>query len=125
MKQLVARKTAGLDIPIYTIPNWAELETVEPAPRDENELLKELGLRDRFVFLYAGNMGYPNDLESIVWCAGKLKDDPRFQFVFLGAGVKKKWLEAVRSERSLGNITILPTRPRSEQKNSSTASMAW
>jgi glycosyltransferase involved in cell wall biosynthesis len=115
MQKLVAKKTFGLDIPIDYIPNWAELEQVEPLPRTENKLLKELNLEDKFVFLYAGNMGYPNDLESIVWCANKLKDDERFHFIFLGAGVKKSWLENEIETKSLKNITLLEPRPRSEQ----------
>lgn len=115
MKELVEEKTSGLDIPIATIPNWAELETVEPKPRAENKLLQELNLSDKFVFLYAGNMGYPNDLESIVWCADKLKRDERFHFVFLGAGVKRKWLEREAEEKGFRNVTILDSRPRSEQ----------
>lgn len=116
MKELVGRKTEGLDIPIETIPNWAELEQVEPLPRRNNKMLRELNLNDKFVFLYAGNMGYPNDLESIVWCAEKLKNDERFQFIFLGAGVKKSWLEKEVRDKNLINITILKPRPRSEQK---------
>ncbi len=115
MKQLVGEKVRGLDITIETIPNWAELEQVEPASRIENKMLEELSLTDKFVFLYAGNMGYPNDLESIVWCAEKLKDDKTFQFIFLGAGVKKSWLVKEVKEKNLKNITILAPRPRSEQ----------
>ena len=115
MKELVEKKTAGLDIPIVTIPNWAELETVAPAPREHNDLLKELGLQDKFVFLYAGNMGHPNDLESIVWCADNLRDDPNVHFIFLGAGVKKSWLQKEVAARKLTNITVLDPRPRAEQ----------
>jgi colanic acid biosynthesis glycosyl transferase WcaI len=115
MKSLVELKTLGLDIPISFIPNWAELEQVEPRLRSENKLLRQLNLQDKFVFLYAGNMGYPNDLESIVKCAERLKPDEKFHFIFLGAGVKKKWLEKEVVEKSLTNITILEPRPRSEQ----------
>lgn len=115
MKELVEKKTAGLDIPIVTIPNWAELETVAPAPREHNALLKELGLEDKFVFLYAGNMGHPNDLESIVWCADHLRDDSELHFIFLGAGVKKNWLQKEVAARKLTNITVLDPRPRAEQ----------
>ncbi len=85
-------------------------------PREENPLLKELGIADRLVFLYAGNMGYPNDIETILWCANELVDDDRFQFVFLGAGVKRKWLEAETAAKNLKNVTILDPRPRNEQK---------
>ncbi len=115
MFKLISLKTVGLDIPISTIQNWAELETVQPLPRNDNILLKELGIEDKLVFLYAGNMGYPNDLESIIECAEKLKNDDRFCFVFLGTGVKRKWLERVVSEKSLRNVKLLDPRPRSEQ----------
>jgi glycosyltransferase involved in cell wall biosynthesis len=115
MKELLAEKTAGLDIPITTIPNWAELETVSPASRYQNALLQELSLSGKFVFLYAGNMGHPNDLESIVWCAEKLKDREHFHFIFLGAGVKKTWLLKEIAAKELTNITVLDPKPRSEQ----------
>lgn len=115
MKELVERKTAGLDVPIGTIQNWAELETVSPRPRDENELLREIGMADRFVFLYAGNMGYPNDVESIVECATRYAADPRFGFIFLGGGVKRRWIENEVSNRGLQNVRVLDPRPRSEQ----------
>ena len=101
---------------IEVIQNWASLEEIEPMPRESNELLKELGILDKFVFLYAGNMGHPQDLESIVECAEKLKDDGRFHFLFLGSGVKRKWLEKKVQENKLENVSILAARPRAEQK---------
>lgn len=115
MKKLVGRKTDGLDIPIVYIPNWAEIEQVSPQPREENILLEELGLKEKFVFLYAGNMGHPNDLESVIFCAEKLLEDDKFHFIFLGAGVKRRWLETQVSEKNLKNLTLLAPKPRSEQ----------
>jgi len=115
MKVLVEKKTQGLDIPIEIIPNWAELETVEPRERLQNELLSELGLLNKLVFLYAGNMGHPNDMESIIQCAESLLENEEIHFIFLGAGVKKKWLEKVIKEKKLVNITMLDPKPRSEQ----------
>ena len=117
MHELIARKLGEKTIPIAIIPNWAELEQVEPQPRATNKMLGELSLTDKFVLLYAGNMGYPNDLESIVWCAEKLRDDSRFHFVFLGAGVKKNWLERTVAKKNLVNVSLLSPRPRSEQTN--------
>jgi len=117
MEKLVEKKTAGLDIPIAYIPNWAELEQLEPRPKDKNKLLKELDLAEKFVFLYAGNMGHPNDLESILDCAERLKTDERFHFIFLGAGAKRKWLEREAEEKALTNVTLLDPKPRSEQND--------
>lgn len=115
MRELLERKTEGLDVPIDYIPNWAELEQVSPAARNDNALLDELGLSEKFVFLYAGNMGHPNDLQSIVECAAQLREDASIHFIFLGAGVKRSWLEREVQARNLSNVTILEPRPRREQ----------
>lgn len=115
MKVLLERKTRGLDIPIDAIPNWAELESVVPAPRSGNALLKELGLLDKFVLLYAGNMGRPNDLETIVEAAKKLRSKSQIHFIFLGSGAKKRWLEDEVMNHKLENVTILEPRPRADQ----------
>lgn len=115
MRELVERKSAGLDVPIATIPNWAELDSVAPAPRSENSMLGELGLRDKLVFLYAGNMGHPNDMESIVAAADTLREMSDLHFIFLGTGAKRKWLEERVRELSLPNVTVLDPRPRSQQ----------
>jgi glycosyltransferase involved in cell wall biosynthesis len=115
MLELVEKKTSGLDIPVVFIPNWAELETVSPARKDGNELLDQLDLRGKFVLLYAGNMGPPNDIESIVGAAEILKDDDGIHFIFLGAGVKKSGLLNDVRDRGLSNVTVLDPKPRSEQ----------
>lgn len=115
MKELFVKKTAGLDIPIITIPNWADLESVRPTPRGNNRLLKELGISDKFVFMYAGNIGHPTDVETLIECAARLIDREEFHFVFIGDGAKKKWLENRVNELSLKNVTILDYRPREEQ----------
>lgn len=115
MAELVGRKTEGLDVSIETIQNWAELENVEPRPRFENKLLQSTGFDSRLVFLYAGNMGYPNDMETIIAAAEKYREDERFGFIFLGTGVKRKWLEKMVSDHNLANVLLLDPRPRSEQ----------
>lgn len=119
MAELVAKQLKAADksneIPIHTIQNWASLEEIEPLPRYENELLKKLKILNKFVFLYAGNMGYPQDLDSIVACAKQLKEDERFYFLFVGSGVKRKWLEREIEVNDLRNAALLEAYPRSEQ----------
>lgn len=116
MKELVSEKMNYKETDkIYVIQNWAELETVSPAPRETNTLLKELKLNDKIVFLYAGNMGYPNDIESFLTVAEKLLSEKEFHFIFLGAGVKLKFLQNTVADKNLTNVTILRPKPRSEQ----------
>ena len=115
MESLIKTKTEGLDIPIAVIQNWSELETVKPASRTDNTLLKELGLESKFVFLYAGNMGHPNDIKTIVDSAHQLKNNGDIHFIFLGTGVKEGFLRRSVEEMNLLNITILAPKPRAEQ----------
>jgi glycosyltransferase involved in cell wall biosynthesis len=117
MKELVTQKLSGDASRLVTIPNWAELETVDPSPRSTNLLLSELGLEEKFVLLYAGNMGYPNDIESIMSSASALLGDEKFHFLFIGSGVKKPWIESTVKEKGLRNVTVLNSRPRVDQTN--------
>jgi glycosyltransferase involved in cell wall biosynthesis len=120
MKEIVERQMSEDERQkekIYVIQNWAALEEVEPLPRENNQILSELGISDKFVFLYAGNMGHPQDLETVVECAERLKEDERFHFLFIGSGVKRKWLEREVREKNIKNVTLLAPRPREEQKN--------
>ncbi|MEP6850439.1 MAG: glycosyltransferase family 4 protein [Acidobacteriota bacterium] len=115
MHDLLTAKTAGLDIPIVTIPNWADLEVIIPEYREENTLLAELNIESKFVFMYAGNIGHPTDIETIIEAAEKLQGDDRFHFVFIGSGAKKPWLVDAVGKRELGNVIILDQRPRTDQ----------
>lgn len=110
------QKAKGLDPRIFYIPNWADLDEIEPRPRYENELLAELGLTEKFVLLYAGNIGHPTDVETIIGAATRLRSlRPDIHFLFIGAGAKAEWLKRTVENGGLSNVTILDYRPRSEQ----------
>lgn len=100
---------------IEVIPNWASLEEIEPRPKSENKILEKLGILDKFVFLYAGNMGHPQDVESIVRCAEMLKEHKDIRFIFIGGGVKRKWVESEIEKKKLQNVFLLDPLPREQQ----------
>jgi glycosyltransferase involved in cell wall biosynthesis len=114
MKELVERKSIGLDARVKFIPNWAEIDDVKPRPREESELLRDLNLEDKLVVLHAGNIGHPTDVETVIEALRRIKDKD-IHFIFLGSGVKLKKLEAAKSQYQLQNLTLLPPRPRTEQ----------
>ncbi|HUF02552.1 MAG TPA: glycosyltransferase family 4 protein [Aridibacter sp.] len=119
MEESVAQEPGADRERIVTIQNWASLEEVSPVPKGENELLRELGILDKFVVLYAGNMGPPQDIESIVEVAAELKKrgNDEMHFLFVGAGGKKVRLEKQKEELGLDNVTIAGPRPRTDQTN--------
>jgi len=102
---------------VTVITNWADINKVIPTNKEQNLLLRELCLQEKFVLEYAGNIGYPNDIESIIASASQLLDKCDIHFLFIGSGAKKRWLEEEITRRKLSNITILPSRPRDDQVN--------
>lgn len=115
MAELVDRQMTVSEKKIEFIPNWAALEEIQPQMKQENKLLKDLGLSDKFIFLYAGNMGHPQDVESILRSAEKLKDHPDIRFVFIGNGVKRKWIENEVEQKKLDKVILLEPQPRENQ----------
>lgn len=116
MARLVAPKLGPARNNLVVIPNWADLDQVCPTPRPSNALLRKLGLTDKFVVLYAGNMGRTHGLEGLAQAAATLRSDTDTHFLFVGSGAKRLWLENVIRASGLGNMTVLGNRPRSEQQ---------
>ena len=117
MEALAIGKMGEAKDRIVIIPNWADDQEITPGDRQSNALLKELGLTDKFVIQYAGNMGRTHGLEYVLAAAKVLQDDPDFHFLFIGSGAKKKFVEETVQTEQLKNVTVLGNRPRSDQQN--------
>ncbi len=71
---------------IVEIPNCG-FDGLYPMKREDNPLLSEMGLKDKFIVLYSGNHGYGNEFDTILEGAKRLSrelDD--IFFVFRGGG---------------------------------------
>ena len=99
------------DHKINVIPNFFDTEHVQPGPRD-NAFSRAHGLNDRFVALFAGNIGHSQGLESVLDAAEQLQQQsPRVVFLIVGDGASKASLVARASERNLQNVRFLPFQP--------------
>lgn len=114
MTELIEEKFADASKKIHYIPNWAENDIIRPTKRTANPLLQELGISDKFVVLYAGNMGRTHGIECIAATAKALQS-ANVHFIMLGFGAKKEWLEEYIRNEKLENISVLKPRPREEQ----------
>jgi colanic acid biosynthesis glycosyl transferase WcaI len=99
------------DSKIEIIPVWADPDEVRPMQK-QNAFRREHGLDDKFVVMYAGNIGLTSCLEDVVHAAEILQGQINIQFVIVGEGVKKKLLEAEVQAKQLKNILFLPFQPR-------------
>lgn len=99
------------DSKIKVIPIWADPDEVHPMKK-ENGFRQKCGLNDKFVVMYAGNIGLTSCLEDVLHAAVLLQERNDIQFVIVGEGVKKEALIAEMQERQLTNIQFLPYQPR-------------
>jgi colanic acid biosynthesis glycosyl transferase WcaI len=110
----LSRARGGTD-GIAVIPQWSDCHQIYPSPRNENSLLRELGLTHKFIVQYAGNMGHPHDIETVAEVIKMLRDDPEIHFLVLGSGIKRQLLEDLVAS-GVKNLTLLRERPRKDQQ---------
>ena len=106
----LAQEVSGGRADVVFIPNWADVDEVWPAPRQENPILRARGLEGKFVVQYAGNMGRTHALELLAEAARRLRDRSDIHFLFAGFGAKRAWLESAL--RDAPNATVLPRQER-------------
>jgi colanic acid biosynthesis glycosyl transferase WcaI len=98
---------------VVLFPNWVDVDQVKPEPAGpNNQYRKQLGLGDKVVLLYSGNMGGKQGLEVLAPLAAALSDDPRVHFVFCGDGAFRPQLEEMVS--GMSNVTLLPLQPQED-----------
>ena len=93
------------------IPNWADGDAIVPRSSDDNPMRRELGLSDKLVVLYSGNMGRSHDLDTLVEAADRLQHLPDLWFLFIGGGGRRDEVASMVRERDLQNVTMLPYQP--------------
>lgn len=98
---------------IAVIPNFTDTQFIRPQARPD-AFSQQHGLDDRFVVLYAGNLGLSQGLEAILDAAEALKEREEILFLIVGQGTCRKDLLAVARRRDLTNIKFLPLLPESE-----------
>lgn len=96
------------------IPHWSSVEVPEPQPFATNELARELGLQEKFVVQYSGNMGMWHDMESFVRAAERLRHQGNIHFLFIGKGARRQAAQELSESLNLRNITWLDFMPRSQ-----------
>lgn len=91
-------------------PNWVDVDAIHPQPRDAaNSFRRELGLEDKIILLYSGNMGAKQGLELLAPLARAFENDARVHFLFCGDGAFRPQLETLVGH--LPNVTLLPLQP--------------
>ncbi len=93
------------------VPNFVDTKLYKPISK-EIEFPKPYTIDPHKVrLLYAGNIGFYQDWEPVLYAAKKLIDS-NIEFWIIGEGVKKEYLLQEVEKHSLTNIKILPYQDR-------------
>lgn len=114
MADVLRHLPAGHKLHVVVIHNWADGSVIAPVRHSDNPLRREWSLQGHFVIGYSGNMGRAHDLGAILEAAVRLRDDPRFLFLFIGSGALKTLLSDEVRQRHLGNVVFKPYQPRDQ-----------
>lgn len=97
---------------LHIIPNFVDTELYNPGNNDTSVLDKNLfPVTDALKVMYAGNIGFAQDWQTLVDLAQLTRDEDVEYFV-IGEGVMKSWLEDQKSTLKLDKLHVLHYQPR-------------
>lgn len=99
---------------IKLIPIWAENKDVYPMHKTNTKLYNLLRLNNRFIFQFAGNLGYAQGLDNVL-SAIALVNNANIHFLFIGGGAKFETIKEFSQSRN--NVSLIGFQDRSEQND--------
>jgi colanic acid biosynthesis glycosyl transferase WcaI len=101
------------DEKISVIPNFVDTDFIAPKSK-QNPFSKKHGIADKFVVLFAGNMGFSQGLETVLDAAKLLQKDSQIEFLMVGNGAGRSGAEAYLESLRLSNVRFLPFQPHED-----------
>ncbi|MCJ7601444.1 MAG: glycosyltransferase family 4 protein [Desulfobulbaceae bacterium] len=92
---------------IHVVQNWVDPNLIKPADKN-NEFRKKNGLDGKFIVLFAGVLGFAQDLDTVIESGVHLKDYPDIMLLIVGEGVEKERLEAKVKSMGIKNVVFHP-----------------
>ncbi len=93
---------------LHLIPNFSDLEQFQPIPKSDS-ILKKYGLAERFTIAYTGALGKVNAVEELIDLAElAFQRKKNWQFLIMGAGSHREYLEQIAQEKGLENVIFIP-----------------
>jgi glycosyltransferase involved in cell wall biosynthesis len=97
---------------IELIPVWSRADEIYPLPREGHPQRARLGLADRFVAMYSGNLGLAHSFDEFLEAARRLQHRPEMVFLFVGDGPRLAEVRRAKDEEGLKNFVLLDYFPR-------------
>ena len=89
---------------VETLYNWTVYDNITTTPTDYK---KKIGIEDKVVFFYGGNIGHAQDIGNLIRLIIKLKSNTMAHFVFVGNGDEVELVLDMKKKHQLTNLTYL------------------
>lgn len=97
---------------VINVPAIKPIDRIQNDGKLSNPFLLEHQLENKFIVLYAGNIGRPHEFETILNVAKKLETKfPDIHFVFVGKGARRIEIENFVSSSQPSNISLMNSLP--------------
>jgi len=96
---------------LASIPNWPHEDAIRPMAPADSLLRTRLGLQDKFVVGYSGNLGRVHEWEPLFDAARRLQSDARIVFLIGGGGHGYEALKRAVEGAKLANVIFQPYHP--------------
>jgi colanic acid biosynthesis glycosyl transferase WcaI len=101
----------SLNTKIFVVLPWLDINFIHPLDR-RNLFSNQYGLNDKFVILYAGNLGLSQGLDKVLQAAKQIEEMKNIQFIFVGDGPNREKLIELTTQLKLMNVCFIPFQPR-------------
>ena len=95
---------------IRVIPNWVDVDALRPSPRD-NPWAREHRLLKRFVVMHSGNVGYAQDLDTLIRACSFLRDLDNLAVRIIGGGARREELLQLTRQLAIEKVRFMPWQP--------------
>ncbi|MCF8070593.1 MAG: glycosyltransferase family 4 protein [Desulfobacterales bacterium] len=106
------RRKGVPDDKVEVIENFIDTEDIQPQSKN-NLFSRYYGIHDKFVILYAGNIGIPHGVEILVSAAEMLKTQKDMVFCFVARGERKDMVQTLAAKKKLKNVKFIDPQPES------------
>ncbi|MBK0017486.1 glycosyltransferase family 4 protein [Kosakonia cowanii] len=116
IKNLEVFQMSNKCYPCEVLHNWA---SVKPAilTQEYVSLRKRLGLEDKVIFFYGGNIGHAQDMANLMRLARRMAEYPQAHFLFVGQGDEVGLINSLAASWALPNFTYLDSVSQDEFKS--------
>jgi glycosyltransferase involved in cell wall biosynthesis len=95
---------------ICVIPNWVDVDRVRPAGR-QNPWAREHRLLKRFVVMHSGNVGYAQDLDTLIRACTFLRDLDNLAVRIIGGGARRDELSQLARRLDTDKVRFMSWQP--------------